>query len=70
MEKQLNVLGAEGWELVKISEILGKISKALCIALWRLAHMLANDPAKRMHGKPLGVASESMLRGIVSSPTA
>jgi transcriptional regulator with XRE-family HTH domain len=23
MEKQLNVLGAEGWELVKISEILG-----------------------------------------------
>ena len=23
MEKQLNVLGAEGWELVKISEIIG-----------------------------------------------
>ena len=23
MEKQMNVLGAEGWELVKVSEILG-----------------------------------------------
>ena len=28
MEKQLNVLGAEGWELVKISEIIG--SGAVC----------------------------------------
>jgi hypothetical protein len=31
MEKQLNVLGAEGWELVKISEILG--STACTVAL-------------------------------------
>jgi len=33
MEKQLNVLGAEGWELVKISEILGPAVTVITAAL-------------------------------------
>lgn len=33
MEKQLNVLGAEGWELVKISEILGPSISVSTVAL-------------------------------------
>jgi len=33
MEKQLNVLGAEGWELVKISEILGSAVTVCTAAL-------------------------------------
>ena len=33
MEKQLNVLGAEGWELVKISEIIGPVAGSLTAAL-------------------------------------
>ena len=33
MEKQLNVLGAEGWELVKISEILGSAVTVITVAL-------------------------------------
>ena len=33
MEKQLNVLGAEGWELVKISEIIGSAVAACTVAL-------------------------------------
>jgi transcriptional regulator with XRE-family HTH domain len=33
MEKQLNVLGAEGWELVKISEIIGPSLTVSTVAL-------------------------------------
>jgi transcriptional regulator with XRE-family HTH domain len=33
MEKQLNVLGAEGWELVKISEIIGPSMTVSTVAL-------------------------------------
>ena len=33
MEKQLNVLGAEGWELVKISEIIGPSMTVSTLAL-------------------------------------
>ena len=33
MEKQLNVLGAEGWELVKISEIIGPSMAVSTVAL-------------------------------------
>jgi len=36
MEKQLNVLGAEGWELVKISEIL---APRLRLARWLLSRL-------------------------------
>ena len=33
MEKQLNVLGAEGWELVKVSEIIGPSMTVSTVAL-------------------------------------
>jgi transcriptional regulator with XRE-family HTH domain len=33
MEKQLNVLGAEGWELVKLSEIIGPSMSVSTVAL-------------------------------------
>ena len=33
MEKQLNVLGAEGWDLVKISEIIGPSMTVSTVAL-------------------------------------
>ena len=33
MEKQMNVLGAEGWELVKVSEVLGASASSVTVAL-------------------------------------
>ena len=38
MEKQLNVLGAEGWELVKVSEVIGDgVATVAIIAFFKRA---------------------------------